>query len=306
MRKLLFLIRAFICLGAVDAHADTCTLTSRGGEECLQVEPYTKRNSEGNTEYHWRLHNRCDVEIRVSYFQRGYTLEMGEVVPPHGTAHATGGGFAVFDPAKEGYYDFRVKGCSPSKEQGNDKAASDAAAASRSTAATSQSCADAAGLCEKTCFHIFGPDGEQKPGAVQACDASCGNQLNQCMFEGKALPNASAAIDSGDATLHRETVASQSPPTEKVAKPPAQTPAEPPAVAQAEPPTPQQPQPAEELQACLAAVYADPSVISLRIGRNMNQDCRAGSYYEKWSSCTQITIPACIAAINSGAFRSRR
>jgi hypothetical protein len=74
----------------------------------------------------------------------------------------------------------------------------------------------------------------------------------------------------------------------------------------APPQPPQQPQPAEELEACLAAVYADPGVISLHIGRNMNQDCRTGSYYAKWSSCTQITIPACIAAINSGVFRSRR
>jgi hypothetical protein len=252
MRKLMFLIRAFICLSAVDAHADTCTLTSRGGEVCLQVEPYTKRNAGGNTEYHWRLHNRCDVEIRVSYFQRGSTLEMGEVVPPNGTANATGGGFVIFDTAKEGYYDFRVKGCSPSKDQANDKKASDAATASRSTAATSQPCADAAGSCEKTCFHIFGPDGEQKPGAVQACDASCSNQLNQCMFEGKALPNASVAVDSGDASLHHETVASQGP-TPEVTKPPVQTPAEPPPVAQAAPPPPEQaqPLPAETLEACI-------------------------------------------------------
>jgi hypothetical protein len=65
-------------------------------------------------------------------------------------------------------------------------------------------------------------------------------------------------------------------------------------------------QPAEELDACLAAVHADPSVISLRIGSNMNVNCRAGSSYAQWSACTQIIVPACIAAINSGAFRSQR
>jgi hypothetical protein len=120
-------------------------------------------------------------------------------------------------------------------------------------AATSQPCADAANSCEKNCFHIFGPDGEQKPGAVQACDASCGNQLNQCMFEGKALPNASVAVDSGDATLHPGTVASQSPTSEQVTKPPAQTPAEPSPVARAEPPTPQQ-APADQSQQQLAGL----------------------------------------------------
>jgi hypothetical protein len=92
--------------------------------------------------------------------------------------------------------------------------------AQSSAGSTSQPCADAANSCEKTCFHIFGPDGEQKPGAVQACNASCGNQLNQCLFEGKNLPNASAAIDSGDTTLHREAVASQSPTAEKKPKTP--------------------------------------------------------------------------------------
>jgi hypothetical protein len=68
---------------------------------------------------------------------------------------------------------------------------------------------------------------------------------------------------------------------------------------------PQRQQPAEELDACLAAVNADPGVISLRIGSNMNLNCRTGSYYARWSACTEIIIPACIAAINSGAFSSR-
>jgi len=111
------------------------------------------------------------------------------VVPPNGTANATGGGFVIFDTAKEGYYDFRVKGCSPSKEQGNDKKASDAATASQrpplapgqssqqppSAGDGDQTCANYKNTCMSGCSQNYQITSDNYHNCTQFCSSPCSN-----------------------------------------------------------------------------------------------------------------------------------
>ncbi|MGA2057500.1 MAG: hypothetical protein ABSG88_19590, partial [Bradyrhizobium sp.] len=103
------------------------------------------------------------------------------------------GGFAVFDPAKEGYYDFRVKGCSPSKEQGNDKAASDAAKSVLSPPQNDQACADNKSSCMSGCSQNYQMTSDNYHNCMQFCSSPCSNgtvrEANPYLKSGSANGN---------------------------------------------------------------------------------------------------------------------
>jgi hypothetical protein len=174
MRRLRYLVLALAFAGTAEARADTCTLTSRDGEQCLNVTNSTTSPS-GRTEYHWTMHNRCEVPIEVSYFQYGSTLGMQQRVPARGEANANGGGFVVLDPAKEGYHDFHVSSCSPSGKQAADQKGLAGENRAQPQPQGDQACSAYKQTCLSGCGDRYNVTDPKFPACTDFCKSPCSN-----------------------------------------------------------------------------------------------------------------------------------
>jgi hypothetical protein len=231
MLRLICWVVGFVALGVVYADAETCSLTSITGEQCLHVEHYTRPNASGATEHHWRMSNRCDVAIDVTYFQRGSPLTNGETIPAGGQKNATGGGFAVFDEAKEGYYGFHVRDCTPAPNPNRNAdavpaknpAASPQPGDVPSPAASGAACSAAS--CMAGCANMTQVLGSM---AAQACQSSCTDQAAQCGTTGQqpTYQTAQAVVARHNAPVVRPQIAEReaaSPPEPAMPSPPPET-----------------------------------------------------------------------------------
>lgn len=224
MLKLICGVVVLVVLGAGSASAETCSLTSLTGEQCLHVEHYTRPNGSGATEHHWTMHNRCDVAIEVTYFQRGSSLTNGDTIPAGGQKNASGGGFVVFDEAKEGYYGFRVKDCTPAPNPNRNGSAapvkdpaaaqqqSDASRTAPGSGVSGGACS--AATCMAGCANMIAVLGSK---AAQACQSSCSDQAAQCGSSGQQPTyQAAQAVAAG---LNAPVVRPQIVPREEVRPP---------------------------------------------------------------------------------------